>query len=412
MRTHNGPPAAAFRPVPRSLLGRIGANADPRAMLAELTAGIEKFKADHRGDMKAMQQAYDDMQIRLAAFGVTGGGRSAVPDDPAYTKAFDSYFRTGASEGDVRAACAEGTRAKIMAAMQSGNDSAGGYLAPIEWDRKISTALRYISPLRRLCDVQTTTTRGYSTVWSDGAWGSGWVGETASRPNTATPNLTALVFQPGELYANPTITQQLLDDADFKVEEWLANELAITFALQEGIAFVSGSGTNQPAGFLLYTAGGALAAKHPGGPIPTVVTGNANAITADSLSDVVFDLGAPYRQGAAWLMSSVTANFISKLKDGQGNYLWRTSLTAGEPSTLLGYEVAIDETMPAPVAGNLPVAFGNWRLGYVINDRAGTRTLRDPYTSKPFVNFYTTKRVGGGVKDPRALRVLKVAAAA
>lgn len=410
MRTHMGPPAAH---LPRGLLSRVTANGDPRGMLSDLVTAFDTFKAKHAGEMRGIQSVVDDCSRKLAALGITGGLGGPEAVDPEYTRPFAAWIRKGgaADESALEEANASGDRAQIKAAMSGGNDQSGGYLAPIEWDRKVLQVLRSVSPLRRLADVKQTSVRAYSTLWSDGQWGSGWVGETALRPATSTPNLTPIVFQPGELYANPAVTQQLLDDAQFSIADWLSNEVGAVFALQEGITFVSGDGVNKPTGFMLHVEGAANASKHPGGPIQVVASGAANQITPDGLIDLIYDLPAVYRQGCAFVMNSITANMISKMKDGQGNYIWRQALQAGEPSTLLGYEVAIDENMPPPVAGNIPVAFGNWQQGYVINDRSGMSVLRDPYTNKPYVQFYCVKRVGGGVKDPNALRVLRVAAA-
>lgn len=174
----------------------------------------------------------------------------------------------------------------------------------------------------------------------------------------------------------------------------------------ERSGFLSGTGVNKPAGLLTYTPGGVNENKHPGGPL-TVVTA---AITIDTLTDFLYGLDAAYRRNATWLMSSLTAAFIAKIKDADGRPIWRQSLIVGQPDTLLGRPVEIDEAMPGPTAGNLAIAFGDFAAGYLINDRFGTRILRDPYTNKPFVNFYVTKRVGAGVLDPFAVRVLKVAA--
>ena len=236
--------------------------------------------------------------------------------------------------------------------------------------------------------------------------------ETATRPETTTPTLSSLEFPSGEIYANPAVTQRLLDDADFKIEEWLSTEIADEFSRQEDIAFVSGNGVNKPLGFLAYVDGGAAAGVHPGGNIATFNSGQADSFDADSLITFAYSLAAPYRQGAVWVMNSTTAALIQKMKDGQGNYLWRESFLIGQPATLLGFPVEIDEAMPNVAANNLAIAFGNFSRGYIINDRTGVRTLRDPYTNKPFVYFYSTKRVGGGVLDPNAIRVMKIAVAA
>ena len=295
--------------------------------------------------------------------------------------------------------------------MSVGTADAGGYLAPVEWDRKIGQALIATSPMRRLATVQTTTVGAYTTIWSDRVWGTGWVGETASRPETTTPGFDPVEFASGEIYANPAITQRLLDDADFNVEQWLTEQIDVEFGAQESIAFLSGNGTNKPRGFLTYVTGGASAGVHPGGNLTVVPSGDASSIVGtDPLMTFAYSLPAPYRQNATWLMNSTTAMHIARVKDGDGNYIWRESLMVGQPSTLLGRPVEIDEGMPNIGAGNLPIAFGDFKRGYVINDRMGSRVLRDPYTNKPYVMFYVTKRVGGGVADPNAIRLLKIAA--
>jgi len=274
----------------------------------------------------------------------------------------------------------------------------------------VRKAQQEISPMRRIAQVVTTGVGAFSTVWSNNAWGSGWVGETAARPETTTPALSTLEFAAGEIYANAAITQRLLDDSALNIESWLSSEIADEFTRQEGIAWISGNGVNKPRGLLTYVSGGASDGVHPGGNLTVVNGGSAATVSADGLVDFAYSLPSPYRQGASWLMSSSTAATIAKLKDGDGNYLWREGYKQGEPATLLGYTVEIDEGMPLVAADALPIAFGNFSRGYLINDRLGVRTIRDPYTNKPFVNFYTTKRVGGGVLDPKAIRLLRIAA--
>lgn len=405
MRTSSGPPAAAFRPMPRGMLGLIRADVDPKAILRDLTAGLEEFKALHKGELKNAQAAIDQMNMKLAALGM-GSISSVLPSDPAYTESFGAYFRNGQGEHDLRQANASGERGRVQAAMSSGSNSDGGFLAPVEWDRTISRALTDISPLRNLCTVIETTGPGYSTVWNNGQWGSGWVGETAVRPQTTTPALAPVVFRPGEIFAMPAITQQLLDDGAINVENWLSQEVSDTFSKQESIAFVRGDGVNKPQGFMSLVGTGTTI--HPGGEPGVTFSGAATAITGDALLDMVYSLGAAYRANGSWLMNSASITKVLKLKDGQGNYLWQPSFIAGQPPTLIGKPVYFEESMPDVAAGALPIAFGDWRRFYVVNDRTGTRLLRDPYSAKPYVLFYVSKRVGGGVLDPNAVRLMKV----
>ncbi|GAJ94348.1 phage major capsid protein [Rhizobium rhizogenes] len=397
--------------MPRAI-GRIYANSpDPARVVAALQAGFEDFKRVHNDRTDNFQKAVDDLNAKIAGVVLNGpGGRDDVPIDPEYSGVFSSWFRYGDADDSLKASNRAGLRQQIHAAMSAGSASDGGYLAPVEWDRKVLQKLATVSPMRRLAMVVPTGVRGYSTVWNAGGWGSGWIGETAARPETGTPTLSPLTFMAGEIYANPAITANLLDDADFDAGNWLADQLADEFSKQEGVAFISGDGVNKPNGLLTYATGGAAAALHPGGAIEVVNSGSAAAVTPDGLIDFVYKLPSPYRQGASWLMSSTTAAAIRKLKDGQDNYLWEPSYSKDGTDTLLGYPVEIDENMPSIAADAIPVAFGNFKRGYVVNDRQGTRILRDPYTNKPYVNFYTTKRVGGGVNDPNAFKFLKIGA--
>lgn len=391
------------RIAPRAVAGGVRAATDPVAVVAEIRAILD-------GRLKNAEDAIDKLLAGGAAAAL-GGSSIVVAPDPEYSTAFASYFRKGGEEAAIREANATGERAKVQAAMSVGTADAGGYLAPVEWDRKIAQALYAFSPMRRLATVQTTTVGAYSTIWSDRVWGSGWVGETASRPETTTPGLDPVEFAAGEIYANPAITQRLLDDAQFNVEQWLADQVDAEFSAQESLAFITGNGTNKPRGLLTYITGGASAGVHPGGNLTTVNSGHATTLNGtDTLVTFAYSLPAPYRQNATWLMNSNTAAAIALMKDGQGNYIWRESLIVGQPATLLGRPVEIDENMPNVGAGTYPIAFGDFKRGYLINDRTGSRVLRDPYTSKPFVLFYVTKRVGGGVADPTAIRLLKISA--
>ncbi len=401
--------------APRAIAGgRVFAQAPTTAeTLAAIGENVTALKAKHEADLDKFQRGFDELNARIATGGYAGPASSLMPADPDYSRTYASWFRRGdqSAETELKTANASGDRATIQAAMSVGTDTAGGYLAPVEWDRRISKTLLPLSPMRRLARVVTTTVRAYSTVYSDGVWGSGWVGETAARPETTTPTLSSLAFPAGEIYANPHITQQLLEDADFDVEAWLATEVGDEFSRQESIAFLSGNGVNKPRGLLTYVTGGTGVDVHPLGNITTVPTGQAAALgNADSLVDFVYSLSAPYRQNARWLMNSLTAAVIAKMKDGDGNYIWRETYVAGQPATLLGYPVEIDEGMPAIGAGALPIAFGDFQRAYVINDRLGVNVLRDPYTAKPYVGFYTRKRVGGGLDDPKAVRCIRVAA--
>lgn len=383
---------------------------DPAEAFRQLRVAHEGYQARNNARFDEIEAAVDNV-LRIGASGQLGGLGDRRPEDPEYSALFASYMRRGEGEVDLRRANAEGFRAQVRAAMSVGTAGDGGYLAPTEWDRQVRQAQAVVSPMRRIATVMTTGVGAFSTVWSNNSWGSGWVGETAARPATTTPTLSSLEFAGGEIYANPAITQRLLDDSSLDLEAWIASQVADEFARQEGIAFISGNGTNKPFGLLTYVDGGAADDRHPGGNLTTVETAAASTIAADDLVGFLYGLAAPYRQGAVWLMNSTTAARIGKLKDSDGAYIWRESFAQGDPAKLLGYPVEIDESMPNVADSALPIAFGNFKRGYLINDRLGISTLRDPFTNKPYVNFYATKRVGGGVLDPNAIRLLKIKAA-
>jgi HK97 family phage major capsid protein len=249
----------------------------------------------------------------------------------------------------------------------------------------------------------------YKKPFATAGAATGWVAETAARTETTAPTLVELQFPAMELYAMPAATATLLDDSAVNIDEWLAGEVEQAFASQESTAFVTGDGTNKPKGFLAYTT--VAEASWAWTKIGYVVTGLSGAFPAsnpsDVLVDLVYTLKAGYRQNAHWVMNRSTQAAIRKLKDAEGNYIWQPAAIAGGQATLMNFPIAESEDMPAIGANALAIAFGDFRQGYLIADRVGVRVLRDPYTSKPYIFFYTTKRVGGGVMDFDAIKLLK-----
>lgn len=290
---------------------------------------------------------------------------------------------------------------------------AGGFTVPREIDEKIDRTLVALSPIRNIANVVKVGSSNYRKLITTGGAPSGWVGFEAARPETSTPTFTEVVPASGELYANPAASQQMLDDAMFDVETWLANEIAVEFARAEGAAFIKGTGVNQPLGFLNSPNAATADAARPMGTLQTLGTGVAGGFAAtnpaDKLIDLVQSLRQPYRQGAVFVMNSATAAMIRKFKTADGAFIWQQGLLAGQPSSLLGYPVIEAEDMPDVAAGSLSVAFGNFKAGYTITERAETSILRDPYTKKPYVYFYATKRVGGQVVNSEAIKLLKFA---
>jgi HK97 family phage major capsid protein len=235
------------------------------------------------------------------------------------------------------------------------------------------------------------------------------VAETAARPQTSSPTLDELSFPTAELYAMPAATAALLDDAVVDIDQWIASEVEAAFAEQEGAAFVNGDGANKPRGFLDYTQVADTAWAW--GKVGYLLTGVSGALPASDPSDVLIDtvyaLKAGYRQNASWVMNRKTQAAIRKLKDADGNYLWQPPATPGGRAMLMGFPLVEAEDMPDIAADATPIAFGDFGRGYLVVDRTGVRVLRDPYSAKPYVLFYTTKRVGGGIQDFEAIKLLK-----
>ena len=398
-RALRGPVRAETSGEQQQLFNQINATlGDMRTRLQARLQGCEETVQNLTDSMSAMERS-------INAGAITPQGGAIVADDPEYTRTFASFLRSGQGEEQLRELQGQGSRASIQAALSVGSDQNGGYLSPTEWDRAVSKAQVPTSPMRRLARVMTTTVGAFSTLWQTGNPGSGWVGETAARAETTTPQFDPITFAAGEIYANPAATQRILDDALIDLGAWLVEELRVEFNRQENIAFLSGDGVNKPMGLLQYVTGGAAQDAHPGGNLTVV----EQAIAVDTLIDFMYGLAAPYRANCTWVMSSLTAAALTRLKDADGNLIWRESLIVGQPATLLGRPVEIDEGMPGPDAGNLAIAFGDYNAGYLINDRnSSLRLLRDPFTNKPFVHFYATKRVGGGLLDPNAIRLLRI----
>ncbi len=301
-----------------------------------------------------------------------------------------------------------------LKAMSGATEAAGGYAVPEEIDQAIERTLTAISPIRAIASVVKVGSAGYRKLVTRKGTPSGWVAETAGRPMTDTPDFVEIAPPFGELYANPAASQAMLDDAAFEVETWLAGEIAGEFARAEGAAFVKGTGVGQPRGFLTGATYADGDATRPFGALQTVATGVSGGFPAANPQDVLIDLvqalRTPYRQGAVFVMNSATAARIRKFKTSDGAFLWQPGLVAGQPNSLLGYPVVEAEDMPDVAANSLSIAFGNFKAGYLIAERTETQILRDPFTNKPFVHFYATKRVGGQVMNSEAIKLLRFGA--
>jgi len=280
---------------------------------------------------------------------------------------------------------------------------------PDDTEKEISRALSQASPIRAISGLRQVSSSIYKKPYTLTGPATGWVGETDVRPETASPTLAELQFPTMELYAMPAATSALLDDSAVDIDQWIAEEVQIAFAEQEGTAFVIGDGLNKPRGFMDYNK--VENGLWSWGNIGYTVTGASGGFAAsnpgDNLVDLVYSVKSGYRANAHMVMNRATQAEIRKLKDSNGDYLWQPGIQAGAPATLLNIAIAESEDMPDIAVDSFAIAYGDFNRGYLIVDRIGVRVLRDPYSSKPYVLFYTTKRVGGGVQNFEAIKLLK-----
>jgi HK97 family phage major capsid protein len=371
---------------------------DPLDASFDLAQRLDVTEADVttlRSDVDEVKVRLDKVSRAAARPVLDGGAAGGSPEVKSYV---DGYLRQGIVPEQ------KSVTGTVLAD--------GGYAVPREIDAVISATLLKLSPIRAISQVVQVGSAGYRKLITTGGTPSGWVSETAARPITATPTFVEIVPPSGELYANPAASQAMLDDAAFSLEPWLANEIAMEFARAEGAAFVNGSGTNQPKGFLGAPNNAVADGTRPFGTLQFTATGNASTLGANpelKLIDLVHSLKAGHRQNATWVMNAATLAEVRKLKAADGSFLWQPGLTAGQPDRLIGYPVVEAADMPDIAANALPIAFGNFQAGYLIAERTATSILRDPFTNKPFVHFYAVKRIGGQVLDSEAIKLLKIA---
>ncbi|WP_299838586.1 phage major capsid protein [uncultured Paracoccus sp.] len=355
-----------------------------------------------RDDIQSKLQAQDDrmtMLDRKTAF----RGRSPLSThaevEVPHQKAFNAYLRSGADDG---------LRGLVLEEKGLTVASDGGFLAAPQVAEAVQAVLRSGASLRKLANVVTVESASYEVLVDKGELGAGWASETQAA-ETGGGGIERISIPVHELSAMPKASQRLLDDAAFDVESWLAERIADKFARAEAAAFITGDGAGKPRGILSYPT--AEAGSEGEGQIGTVGTGNlgdfAPVDPADALIDLVYALGAEYRANASFLMNSKTAAAVRKLKDAEGRFIWADGLAAGQPAQLLGYPVLVSEDMPDLDIESLSIAFGDFRAAYTVVERPDLRVLRDPFSAKPHVLFYATKRVGGGVTDFRAVKLMK-----
>lgn len=368
--------------------------AEKRAEEAELAAKRMGKASEELAHVKASD---------LRALKAMNGGRDVNEQDYLERReAVQAYLRKGRTD-------------KLEAkAMSVDNDPEGGYMVMPDTSGRIATFVFESSPMRQFAAIQTITTDSLEGMQDLDEAASGWVGEEQSRPETDTPDLGKWRIPVHELYAEPRATQKLLDDASVDIEAWLADKVAAKFSRAEAAAFVTGDGVLKPRGFTTYTEGTPSSSTYE--RIERTVTGANGAFPAagsgsgDPLIDIVFSMKAPYRAGAVFAMNRSTMGLVRKLKDADDNYYFVPDLSQGGSGTILGYPASEFNDLADVSTGSLSIAFANFGIGYQIVDRLGVRVLRDPFTAKPYVKFYTTKRVGGGVVNFEAIKLMEFSA--
>lgn len=394
----------AADPLLEEKLKRIDADLDRAQRVADEAALAAKRQSrvvtDEKGDRIDLDAKAADWAGMLARRrGETVPAFDAAGLD-SYKAAFDRFLRKGEEVMSV----------DERKALSVGTDPDGGYVVNPDLSGRIVMKVFETSPMRAYASIQVISSDALEGLFDLDEAASGWVGETDSRAETNTPQLGKWRIPTHELYAKPKATQKLLDDASINMEAWLASKVAEKFGRDESNAFVVGNGSNKPRGFLTYGSGTTLP-----GTIEQFPTGSSGAYAAapnggDVLINALYGLKAQYRANATWFMNRATLTATRKVKDSDGAYLWSPGIAAGQPATLLGYPVASFEDMPDPASNSLSVAVGDMREAYQIVDRLGIRTLRDPYSAKPYVEFYTTKRVGGDVVNFEALKLVRFGA--
>ncbi len=354
--------------------------------------------------LDATQRRLDDLTLKARRPGrALASERGSTSQAIEHRAAFEAYVRTGREQP---------LRPLEAKALSAASDPDGGYLVPEETEAGIMRRLAEVSPIRAIAGSRQVSSATYKKPFSVSGPQTGWVGETAARPETSAPTLAELSFPAMELYAMPAATGSLLDDAAVDMDAWIAEEVETAFAEQEGAAFVNGDGINKPSGFLSVPR--VAETSWAWGSLGTVKTGEAGGFSAldpgDIMLDLIYALKSGYRQNARFVMNRKTQGALRKLKDGDGNYLWQPPATAGGAASFMNFPVTEAEDMPDIGVDAPAIAFGDFRRGYLVVDRMGVRILRDPYSAKPYVLFYTTKRVGGGVQDFDAIKLLTFSA--
>ena len=383
--------------------------ADLDAKLAKMDSAISS--------LEEQKKQLEDIQKKLARPGVMLDTRKRIDDETQeqaeYRQAFVDWMRRpGDYERQQKATQAMRAMEAKSTEVVTSTPGAGGYALPLVIERAIMRLGLDISPIRSIATVRTVGSPDYKELVDTGGAAFEWVGETDPRNQTNTPNLVEIAPTFGMASAKPQATEESLDDLFFDVEQWLTASAAEAMAKGEGLAFISGDGTKKPTGFLTGTPVATDDLTRAFGVLQYIASGQAAAMptSSDTFIDMTYAVRARYRANARWVTSKAILGALRKYKTTTGEYLWEPSTAAGQPSTFLGYAITEAEDMPALAANAFPLAFGDFREGYLVVDRVGMRMTRDEITTPGYVKFYIRKRLGGCLRNSQAIKLLKIAA--
>lgn len=370
----------------------------------EMKRALSGFISEFKDFQSELEQKLEKQEERLTMLDRKSLTHARTPlagaadIDAPHKKAMAAYLRSGEDDG-LRGLELDGK------AMSSTVNSDGGYLVDPQTSEAVKSVLNTTASIRAIAQVVNVEAATYDVLIDHTDVGAGWATETTTATETGTPSLDRISIPLHELSALPKASQRLLDDSAFDIENWLASRIADKFARAEASAFVNGDGVDKPKGFLNHTT--VDNDSWSWGNLGYIATGADGMLNADAIVDVVYALGAQYRANATFVLNSKTAGAVRKLKDGDGRFLWSDGLAAGEPARLMGYPVLIAEDMPDVASDSFSIAFGDFAAGYTVAERPDLRVLRDPFSAKPNVLFYATKRVGGDVTDFAAIKLVK-----
>lgn len=317
---------------------------------------------------------------------------------PCVSDSFDEQEKSA----DFRSFLTKGMGQKMLSTQSNG----GEYTVPNFVVEHIHTQLKMGSSLRLIAQVTDVSSDSYELLVEKGGANVGWAGELEERQDTELPELKKIQIHTHELYAKPRASQKVLEDSSINLEEWIGNKISESMSVMENMAFIKGDGDKKPKGILSYPLSDSELDDH----LQVIKTGENGAIkNADSLLAIVDALRSDFLPGACWMMSRSALSLLRGLKDESRRYLLQPSLIDGMAYTLLGFPIVLNDALDQVRSGEVstPVLFGNFKQGYHIVDRRDVTLLRDPYSAKPFVEFYATKRVGGAVVDFSAIKVLQ-----